>query len=58
MDFPGGNENDMGLTIYRLILADQIWLAWVVDIASLATEECSIDDIVFIQTEIVAITDT
>ena len=48
----------MCLTIDREVLADEVGLARVVNISSLAAEECRINNVLFVQAEEVAVTDT
>ena len=50
------HKDDVGLTINREVLTDQIRFARVVDIARLAAVESSIDDVVAVEAEVVAVT--
>ena len=56
-DFSGRNENDVSLSVDGQVLRYEVGLTRVVDIASFAAKKCSIDDVVSIESKIVAVAD-
>lgn len=57
-DFATSDKYDVCLTIDREVLANEVGLARVVNISSLAAEERRINNVLFVQAEEVAVTDT
>ena len=57
-DMASCNKDDMSLSVDVEVFRNQVRLARVVDIAGLASKEGSIDDVVFVESEVVAIADS
>merc|ERR1712061_572171 len=57
-NLPRSHEYDMSLPIHGQILANQVRLTGMIDVTSFTAEECSVDNVVLVKAEIVAVSDS